>query len=37
MGSRMMHYCIASLICSKIEIINKDEFILGGIAPDVHY
>lgn len=37
MGSRMMHYCIASLISHKIEIINKDEFILGGIAPDVHY
>jgi hypothetical protein len=37
MGSRVMHYCIASLISQRIHIESKDDFILGGIAPDVHY
>ncbi|GGD62320.1 zinc dependent phospholipase C family protein [Paenibacillus nasutitermitis] len=37
MGSRIMHYCVATLISQQIEIENTDEFILGGITPDVHY
>jgi hypothetical protein len=37
MGSRIMHYSIAKLISQQIEIDNTDEFILGGITPDVHY
>jgi hypothetical protein len=37
MGSRVMHYCIASLLSDKLSIVNKTDFLLGGIAPDVHY
>ena len=36
MGSRIMHYCISSLIADKLEIENRSEFMLGGIAPDIH-
>lgn len=36
MGSRVMHYCISSLLAVKLDISNKDEFMLGGIAPDIH-
>lgn len=36
MGSRIMHYCISSLLADKLNISNKDEFMLGGIAPDIH-
>ena len=36
MGSRIMHYCISSLIAEKLEIEHKSEFMLGGIAPDIH-
>lgn len=36
MGSRIMHYCISSLIADKLEIEHKSEFMLGGIAPDIH-
>lgn len=36
MGSRIMHYCISSLIADRLEIENKSEFMLGGIAPDIH-
>lgn len=35
MGLRIMHYCIATLISQQIEIENTNEFILGGITPDV--
>jgi hypothetical protein len=31
-----MHYCISSLIAEKFNIDNKNEFMLGGIAPDIH-
>lgn len=36
MGSRIMHYCIATLISERIVIKDKEHFILGGIAPDIH-
>lgn len=36
MGSRMMHYCISSIIADKLQIENRNEFMLGGIAPDIH-
>lgn len=36
MGSRIMHYCIATLISEKLKLEDKDHFVLGGIAPDVH-
>ncbi|HWO77408.1 MAG TPA: zinc dependent phospholipase C family protein [Bacillus sp. (in: firmicutes)] len=36
MGSRIMHYCISSIIADKMKIKNKNEFMLGGIAPDIH-
>jgi len=35
MGSRVMHYCISSLIAKELGI-QEDQFLLGGIAPDVH-
>lgn len=35
MGSRIMHYCITSLLAKELEI-DDDQFLLGGIAPDVH-
>jgi hypothetical protein len=36
MGSRVMHYCISSLLSEALGIENKSEFMLGGIAPDIH-
>ncbi|NGP43786.1 hypothetical protein G4V62_02035 [Bacillaceae bacterium SIJ1] len=36
MGSRIMHYCISSIIADKIKINDQSEFLLGGIAPDIH-
>lgn len=36
MGSRIMHYCIASLLANKLDITKRNEFMLGGIAPDIH-
>ncbi|WP_054958516.1 zinc dependent phospholipase C family protein [Paenibacillus dakarensis] len=36
MGSRIMHYCISSLLANKLDISNRNEFMLGGIAPDIH-
>ncbi|MGF9916160.1 zinc dependent phospholipase C family protein [Paenibacillus ehimensis] len=34
MGSRIMHYCISSLVAQKLSIENRSDFLLGGIAPD---
>lgn len=31
-----MHYCIATMIAEKINISGRSEFLLGGIAPDIH-
>lgn len=31
-----MHYCISSLIADRLAIENRSEFMLGGIAPDIH-
>jgi len=31
-----MHYCISSLIADRLEIEHRSEFMLGGIAPDIH-
>ncbi|MET3699588.1 hypothetical protein SAMN05877753_11260 [Bacillus oleivorans] len=36
MGSRIMHYCISSVIADKMKMEYKNEFMLGGIAPDIH-
>lgn len=36
MGSRVMHYCISSLLSEALVIKDKSEFMLGGIAPDIH-
>lgn len=36
MGSRIMHYCIATLLVDRLDIQKQNEFILGGIAPDIH-
>jgi len=30
-----MHYCITSLLAKELQI-DDDQFLLGGIAPDVH-
>ncbi|KHF37228.1 hypothetical protein CM49_00734 [Paenibacillus sp. P1XP2] len=35
MGSRVMHYCISTLLARELGI-DDDQFLLGGIAPDVH-
>lgn len=35
MGSRVMHYCISSLLAKELHI-DDPQFILGSIAPDVH-
>lgn len=35
MGSRVMHYCIASLLSKELQI-SDSQFFLGGIAPDVN-
>jgi len=34
MGSRMMHFIIANELASKFPIENKEQFLLGAIAPD---
>lgn len=31
MGSRIMHYCISSLIADRLEIEQRSEFMLGVI------
>jgi hypothetical protein len=36
MGSRIMHYCLSNLLSQQLQIDNHAEFLLGGIAPDVH-
>lgn len=35
MGSRVMHYCISSILNEKLQI-NDNQFLIGGLAPDVH-
>ncbi len=35
MGSRVMHYCITSLLSQSVNQ-TDDSFLLGGLAPDVH-
>ncbi|WP_337101241.1 hypothetical protein [Paenibacillus sp. YIM B09110] len=35
MGSRVMHYCIQSLLSERLDI-NDPQFFLGGIAPDAN-
>ena len=36
MGSRVMHYCISTLLAKELGVGNRATFILGGIAPDAH-
>lgn len=31
-----MHYCVSSIIADKLGIEDRSEFLLGGIAPDIH-
>lgn len=35
MASRMIHYTIAKIIADKIELNNKNEFLVGSLAPDM--
>lgn len=35
MGSRLMHYCISTILKQELEI-SDDQFIMGSLAPDVH-
>lgn len=35
MGSRIMHYCISSLVNEKLRL-QEDQFLLGGLAPDLN-
>jgi hypothetical protein len=35
MGSRVMHYCVSTILTQKLNI-NDSQFLLGGLAPDVH-
>ena len=35
MGSRIMHYCISSLLSRCLDF-HDSSFLLGGIAPDLH-
>jgi hypothetical protein len=35
MGSRIMHYCISAVLQQKLQIADN-QFLLGGLAPDVH-
>lgn len=35
MASRMIHYTVAKLITDKIEFKNKNQFLLGSLAPDM--
>ncbi|AJD89613.1 hydrolase [Jeotgalibacillus malaysiensis] len=34
MGSRIMHLVIANRIAEELSIMDKDSFLLGGVAPD---
>ncbi|VWX37659.1 zinc dependent phospholipase C family protein [Exiguobacterium oxidotolerans] len=36
MGSRMMHYVLAQQLSTRFPELNRNRFILGGIAPDAH-
>lgn len=36
MGSRIMHYCISTLLIKELQINEDREFLLGGIAPDIY-
>lgn len=31
-----MHYCISSIISKRLGLSDEREFVLGGIAPDIH-
>lgn len=35
MGSRVMHYCISTILKNELKI-DDDQFLLGGLAPDVY-
>lgn len=35
MASRMIHYTIAKIIADNIEFNNKNEFLVGSLAPDM--
>lgn len=35
MGSRVMHYCISTILRNELKI-NDDQFLLGNLAPDVY-
>lgn len=35
MASRMIHYAIAKLITDKIKLNNRNEFLVGSLAPDM--
>lgn len=35
MGSRVMHYCISTILNEKLQI-NDNQFLLGGLAPDAY-
>jgi hypothetical protein len=35
MGSRIMHYCITTLLSERLAI-RDNGFLLGGLTPDVH-
>lgn len=37
MGSRMMHLLIADKVSEQLAIVDKQLFLLGGIAPDATY
>ena len=34
MGSRSMHLIIANKVANELKIVNKTQFLLGGIAAD---
>ncbi|MBM7565550.1 hypothetical protein [Paenibacillus sacheonensis] len=36
MGSRIMHYSIGTLLARELPIADEEQFLLGGIAPDVN-
>jgi hypothetical protein len=31
-----MHYCVSSILADRLGVDNRNEFLLGGIAPDIH-
>lgn len=35
MASRMIHYTVAKLVADKIKLRNKNEFLVGSLAPDM--